>query len=109
MRKPVKKVEKRNKQSIIINITIVALIVLIGFIMLFDSMKSDDNKKNNPTVSEDMNLNNRPTQIPRKPAPKPKVRRKAKNQDYKKYQSYFEEVEDIDEGSFDPDSEAAKE
>ena len=103
MKRSVKKVEKRGKQNLIINLVIGIAVIFLFSIVFFDSFKSEKTEK--VVVSREKTESKAQTlEIPRKETPKPKIEKEVKNQDYKKYQSYFEEGKEIDEGSFDNQS-----
>ena len=100
MRKPAKKVTKRGKQTLVINISIAVAITFVISIVLFDALKPDKVKqsfKSEPEVTA------RVQEIPRTKV-KAKRKRAVKNEDYKKYQAYFETKSDgIEDTSFNKD------
>jgi hypothetical protein len=100
MRKPIKKIEKRGNQNLIINLVIGIAVLLIFSIVLFDTLKPE--KKEQNALKTEQDLNSIPTEIPRKETPKPVKTKQVQNEDYKQYQSYFEHTEDEEGPQPDP-------
>ena len=107
MKRPIKKVEKRGKQTLVINLVIAVLIIFVASIVLFDAFKSENVEQQ--VASADYEVKTGPKEIPRKETPKPKRKRQARSQDYKKYQPYFETKSGVDETEFDAEADWAKE
>jgi hypothetical protein len=99
--------ERRGKQTLIINITLISLVCIIVFFMVAVSFKEEK------TINYSSENNVKPTiqqELPKStPIPKPVIQEENTGSQPSQYQIYFEEKDGVDENSFDRDSESAVE
>ncbi|MBU1627985.1 hypothetical protein KKB18_11510 [bacterium] len=111
MRRSIRNIENRGKQNLIINLVIGIVIILIISIVFYDALKPEKTEKTEKVVvlEKEPDSNKKTLEIPRRKTPKPRTTQAKKREEYKKYQSHFNEGKGVDEKEFDYDSEYANE